>query len=130
MPSPTTRISWTETKTASPAKVYRINRPITHYLLPKPMYFSTRAGQLRSVLVAVTNGTITLIILLIAPLGLAAVLINTVLVTVSTYAVSTLADRIMAWLSPEIQAELLSELERGQRSLSRYLRNLHLARRR
>jgi hypothetical protein len=81
------------------------------------MYISTRAQQLRNVLVAISTGGITLIILLIAPLGLAAVIINTLLVTVSTYAVSSVADRIIAWLLPPTQAELLSQSYPNSRNL-------------
>jgi Na+/serine symporter len=44
------------------------------------MYISPRAAKVRNVLVSAANGSITLIILLIAPLGLAAVIINTLLV--------------------------------------------------
>jgi len=49
------------------------------------MYFSNRSIQVRNISVAAVNGSITLIILLIAPLGLVAVIINTVLVAVATY---------------------------------------------
>ncbi len=83
------------------------------------MYISSRAAQLRNISLAIVNGTITLIILLIAPLGLAAVLINTLLVTFSTYLVSTFADRVIAWLLPSQQAELLSEERLQQQRLSR-----------
>ena len=94
------------------------------------MYISTRARQVRNALVAISNGSITLVILLIAPLGLAAVMINTLLVTVATYAVSSIADRIIVWLSPSRQAELLSKFDIEQRSLSRLSRNSLLERRR
>jgi hypothetical protein len=90
------------------------------------MYISTRARRTRNALVAVSNGSITLIILLIAPLGLAAVIINTLLVTVATYAVSSIADRVIAWLSPPGRAELLSESAPQQRSLRRLSRNSFL----
>jgi hypothetical protein len=43
------------------------------------MHLSSRGTQVRNLSVAVANGSITLIILLIAPLGLAAVIINTLL---------------------------------------------------
>jgi hypothetical protein len=59
------------------------------------IYLSPRAAQLRNSLVATTTGSITLIILLIAPLGLAAVIINTLLVTATTYGISQTADRII-----------------------------------
>jgi hypothetical protein len=72
------------------------------------MYSSPRAAKVRNVLVSVVNGSITLVILLIAPLGLAAVIVNTLLVTIATYGVTTVADRVMAWLQPTSDAELLS----------------------
>lgn len=78
------------------------------------MYRSARAAQVRNASVAVVNGAITLGILLIAPLGLAAVIINTILVTAATYATSTVADRIVYFLQPERQqAELLGQLSKG-----------------
>jgi hypothetical protein len=45
---------------------------------------------------------------LIAPLGLAAVIINTMLVAVATYIVASTADRVVLWLEPEQNAELTS----------------------
>jgi hypothetical protein len=62
------------------------------------------------------NGGITLIILLIAPLGLAAVIINTLLVAVSTYIVASAADRVILWLEPEQNGELTSSGEGEYRS--------------
>lgn len=59
------------------------------------MYISPEAAQLRNRLVAAITGSLTLIILLIAPLGLAAVIVNTLLVTVTTYGVSQTADRMI-----------------------------------
>lgn len=94
------------------------------------MYISTRARRVRNALVAISNGSITLVILLIAPLGLAAVIINTLLVTVATYAVSSISDRIIVWLSPSAQAQLLSKFDIEQRSLHRLSRNSLLERRR
>lgn len=43
------------------------------------MYISSRSAQVRNLAVALVNGALTLVILLIAPLGLMAVVINTVL---------------------------------------------------
>ncbi len=86
------------------------------------MYISTRSQRLRNMMVAISTGSITLIILLIAPLGLAAVIINTLLVTVATYAVSSVADRVIAWLSPPTQAELLSQSHPNSTSLRRQSR--------
>jgi hypothetical protein len=84
------------------------------------MYISPRAVAVRNALVAVVNGSITLIILLIAPLGLAAVMINTLLVVVATYGISSLADRVMAWLQPVSEAELLSQVRSRSGSLRRH----------
>lgn len=86
------------------------------------MYTSNRAQQLRNGLVAITNGSITLIILLIAPLGLAAVIINTLLVTVSSYVISSVADRIIIWLLP-YRAEMLSNANHKAVSIQRISRN-------
>ncbi|GAB4335137.1 MAG: hypothetical protein OHK0047_24190 [Leptolyngbyaceae cyanobacterium] len=78
------------------------------------MYLTARSAQVRNLAVAAVNGAITLVILLIAPLGLAAVVINTLLVTVATYATATIADRIVRYLQPDVrQAELI---DRSQRS--------------
>jgi Tfp pilus assembly protein PilV len=52
----------------------------------------------RNIVVAVTNGTITLVILLIAPLGLAAVIANTVMVAFATFFVAQTADRVILFL--------------------------------
>lgn len=71
------------------------------------MYTTPRTAQLRNVLVSIGTGGITLIILLIAPLGLAAVIINTLLVTISTYIVSSVADRVILWLEPGQTAQRL-----------------------
>ncbi|BAZ33843.1 hypothetical protein NIES4074_63570 (plasmid) [Cylindrospermum sp. NIES-4074] len=59
------------------------------------MYISSRAALVRNLGVALLNGSITLIILLIAPLGLAAVIINTVLVTVASFINATAGDTIV-----------------------------------
>jgi hypothetical protein len=62
------------------------------------MYLSSRAALVRNLLVSLFNGGITLVILLIAPLGLAAVIMNTLLVMASTLAVATLGDRVVYFL--------------------------------
>ncbi|HIK56560.1 MAG TPA: hypothetical protein IGS37_15535 [Synechococcales cyanobacterium M55_K2018_004] len=59
------------------------------------MYIPPRAAQVRNLSVAAVNGLITLVILLIAPLGLLAVIVNTLLVMVATYATATAGDRII-----------------------------------
>jgi hypothetical protein len=80
------------------------------------MYISRRSATVRNVSISTVNGGITLVILLIAPLGLVAVIINTVLVAVSTYIVSSVADRVILWLEPEQKAELISSGESEHRS--------------
>lgn len=72
------------------------------------MYFSGKLACLRNLLVAIASGSITLVILLIAPLGLAAVIANTVLVTLTVYGCSDLADRTFKWLYPTRTPEILS----------------------
>ncbi|PSB22933.1 hypothetical protein C7B61_01220 [filamentous cyanobacterium CCP1] len=59
-----------------------------------------RVAQVRNAAVALVNGAITLVILLIAPLGLAAVIMNTLLITVATYFTGTIADRVVGFLQP------------------------------
>ena len=59
------------------------------------MYTTLRAANVRNLSIALVNGTVTLIILLIAPLGLAAVITNTFLVTAATA-----ADKITRYLQP------------------------------
>jgi hypothetical protein len=72
------------------------------------MYFSNRSLQVRNVSLAIVNGSITLIILLIAPLGIVAVLINTALVAAATYATAIVGDRVILYLQGDPQrAELL-----------------------
>ena len=74
------------------------------------MRLSSRPLQVRNVAVAIANGIITLIILLIAPLGLAAVIINTVLVTIATYITATVGDRVVRYLQADtpLRSELIS----------------------
>ena len=84
-----------------------------------------RAALVRNILVAGTNGTITLIILLIAPLGLAAVIMNTALVTVASFLSGQAADRVVGFLqndtyalnrSPsDLSVEVLSDPDKIQR---------------
>ena len=80
------------------------------------MYISRRSATFRNVSISTVNGGITLIILLIAPLGLAAVIINTLLVAVYTYIVASAADRVILWLEPEQNGELTSSGEGEYRS--------------
>lgn len=82
------------------------------------MYISPRAILVRNVSVSLINGTVTLIILLIAPLGLMAVIINTVIIALATYIVLVGADRVTAYLQREEQAELLAKDRRSQMRLA------------
>jgi len=62
------------------------------------MYLTPRSAQIRNIAIATVNGCITLVILLIAPLGLAAVIFNTLLVALASYGTATLASRIILYL--------------------------------
>jgi hypothetical protein len=74
------------------------------------MYFSHRAAQVRNISVAGVNGAITLGILLVAPLGLAAVIVNTLMVTIATYATATAADLVVQFLQGDAKrVEVLSQ---------------------
>lgn len=61
---------------------------------------SSRAALIRNLAVSALNGSITLIILLIAPMGLAAVITNTLLVTAASFVNATFCDRIVQFLQP------------------------------
>lgn len=78
------------------------------------MYLSSRAALVRNLSVSVVNGSITLVILLIAPLGLAAVIMNTALVTIASYITATAADGVVRYLTADVQkAELLGRSQRS-----------------
>ncbi|MGY2837996.1 CRISPR-associated protein Csx18 [Thermostichus sp. MS-CIW-41] len=73
------------------------------------------AKVLRNLVTAVVNGSITLAILLIAPLGLAAVITNTILVAIASFFSGSLAEIVMDFLSsPEIDVEILPERGRSK----------------
>ena len=72
------------------------------------MYSRQRLFFIRNLAISLINGLITLIILLIAPLGLLAVIVNTVLIMISTFFVATLGDGIVRWLLPNSQSAALS----------------------
>ncbi|ACB49700.1 hypothetical protein cce_0349 [Crocosphaera subtropica ATCC 51142] len=63
------------------------------------MYISKRAAFVRNIAASAINCIVTLTLLLIAPLGLAAVITNTFLVTFSTFIVCSICDFIIVWLS-------------------------------
>lgn len=84
-------------------------------ILENPIYISPRAAQVRNFSIAAVNGSITLVILLIAPLGLVAVIINTLLVILATYATAIAGDRIILFLQRgQQQAEFLSKSNQSQ----------------
>lgn len=62
------------------------------------MYLAKRGILIRNLAASIANGGITLVILLIAPLGLAAVIMNTLMVTGSTFVVCGVMDGITIWL--------------------------------
>ncbi|MCU0542979.1 MAG: CRISPR-associated protein Csx18 [Oscillatoriaceae cyanobacterium Prado104] len=64
------------------------------------MHISTRTAGFRNLALSVINGAITLIVLLIAPLGLAAVIINTLLIAAATFVAGEIADRVIRYLQP------------------------------
>jgi hypothetical protein len=62
------------------------------------MYISRRGSLIKNIATAIVNGSITLVILLVAPLGLAAVIMNTLAVTAATFIVGIIFDSIAVWL--------------------------------
>ncbi len=80
------------------------------------MYLSMRGLIIRHISVACINGAITLMILLIAPLGLAAVITNTVLIMASTLLSSAMVDGIVRFLPPG-QVKILEEVQRQEAKL-------------
>jgi hypothetical protein len=81
------------------------------------MYLSKKAAFVRNAIAAGTNGVITLIILLIAPLGIVAVIVNTLLITLSTFLVCSLTDLIVVWLSIASQP---NRIDRGRNGAIEY----------
>jgi phage-related minor tail protein len=63
------------------------------------MYFLTdKVARVRNISVSAANGIISLTILLIAPMGLLAVIVNTLLIVAATYGCLTASDRILVYL--------------------------------
>ncbi|HEY9701576.1 MAG TPA: CRISPR-associated protein Csx18 [Allocoleopsis sp.] len=81
------------------------------------MNISKRSLFVRNLAVAGVNGITTLIILLIAPLGLVAVIVNTCLVTLSTFVICSLVDGVMVWLLPHKNHTNLSGRKYGNDDL-------------
>lgn len=83
------------------------------------MILTQRSALIRNLLVSGTNGAITLVILLIAPLGLVSVIMNTALVTVATFFTSQTADRVIRFLQNDrpssLSVEVLSDSDEIQK---------------
>jgi hypothetical protein len=63
------------------------------------MYFLTdKVARVRNISVSAANGIISLTILLIAPMGLFAVIVNTLLIVAATYGCLTASDHILVYL--------------------------------
>jgi hypothetical protein len=63
------------------------------------MYCLTaKMARVRNISVSVANGAISLTILLIAPMGLFAVIVNTLLIVAATYGGLMVSDRILVYL--------------------------------
>lgn len=87
------------------------------------MYISPRGALVRNLGVAIANGAITLIILLIAPLGLTAVIINTLLVTLASFVNATAGDSIVNFLQPSQIKTLVTEVFTKQSQLIKENKN-------
>jgi hypothetical protein len=72
-------------------------------LLPKSVRL------VRNLAVAFLNGLVTLIILLIAPLGLLAVITNTILVTLSTYFLLSFSDGLLLRMFGSAQTRTIQQ---------------------
>ncbi|WP_159790727.1 CRISPR-associated protein Csx18 [Sodalinema gerasimenkoae] len=84
------------------------------------MYLSVPRILLRHTVVALLNGGITLVILLIAPLGLPAVITHTLLVAGASLVSSALVDGVVRFLSPTPTVMLgNAKVERPASTLSR-----------
>ncbi|TAE61370.1 MAG: hypothetical protein EAZ87_02375 [Nostocales cyanobacterium] len=81
------------------------------------MYISNRAALVRNLGVAICNGAITLIILLIAPLGLTAVIINTLLVTLVSFINAAAGDSIVRFLQPTQIKTMIAEIINNQSTI-------------
>lgn len=91
------------------------------------MYLSKRAAFMRNIAASAINGIITLILLLIAPLGLASVISNTFLVALSTLIVCSICDLLVAWLSFSTPSE---RFIRQKSDLSHWPKSREIERRR
>ncbi len=73
------------------------------------MNISSQGTLIKNISIAFFNGLITLILLLIAPLGLATVIFNTLAITISSFAVATLFDKITEWLITSARLKTLDK---------------------
>ena len=78
------------------------------------MYISQSTAQKRNWAIALINGSITLIILLIAPLGLLAVIVNTILITLASYGTGVISDRVIYYLSQRQQNSFANNNQNNQ----------------
>ncbi|MBP0003130.1 MAG: hypothetical protein J7642_05315 [Cyanobacteria bacterium SBC] len=85
------------------------------------MYLNARIAFIRNLSVALLNGAVTLVILLIAPMGLAGVITNTILVMLGSFGNATLADTIVRFLqnSPTRQQTATLDTPNDNRPLPR-----------
>jgi hypothetical protein len=86
------------------------------------MYLTTRSAIIRNIAVALLNGLVTLGILLIAPMGLAGVISNTILVTLGSLINATLSDSIVRYLQPNRHTQRLN----NDRNLQQQNNHYHL----
>ncbi|AFZ43525.1 hypothetical protein PCC7418_1327 [Halothece sp. PCC 7418] len=83
------------------------------------MFLSPRVALVRNLAVALFNGAIALVILLIAPMGLAGVITNTVMIAVASFFNATACDRIVLFLQrgqDPLKTNPFSPLEQDQSS--------------
>ncbi|MBE9221768.1 hypothetical protein IQ215_03580 [Cyanobacterium stanieri LEGE 03274] len=71
------------------------------------MLISWKGSLIKSIAMGISNGTVTLILLLIAPMGLAGVITTTIAVMLTTLAVSLSFDLITLWLIKSSEVNFL-----------------------
>ena len=78
------------------------------------MYFlTTKMARVRNLSVSIANGAISLTILLIAPMGLFAVIVNTLLIVAATYGSLTASDHILVYLLRDERRDSLGAARDG-----------------
>lgn len=73
------------------------------------MQHPSRFVLFRNVSVSLVNGLLTLIILLIAPLGLVAVITCTAAVTLASFVVGATSDQILRWLTERSPVQIINQ---------------------